>query len=99
MKTTLIALTALSVIALVSPVALANPGGGNSWFGLCTAHNNNGTGQENGNPENAPPFQQLAQHAEDEGYDTVEEFCDTVPHPGGGNPGGPPDDTPSGPPS
>lgn len=59
-------------------------------FGLCTAWGANENGRENGNAENAPPFQGLQDQAE-EADQTVEEYCADVPHPGGngnGNGGG-----------
>lgn len=53
-------------------------------FGLCTAWAASETGRENGNAGDAPPFAALQKTAEDEGYDTVEEWCaDNAPHPSG----------------
>ena len=70
---------------------VAHPGGGNggnggngNQHGLCNAWMNNTNGQENGNPENAPPFQGLQDDAAEAGQ-TVEEYCAGVPHPGDGN--------------
>lgn len=77
-----------ALLALIAPagVALADPGDfpgmpNQSLFGLCTAWQHNGNGQENGNAENAPPFVWLAEQAEAEDQ-TVEEFCGDVAHPG-----------------
>lgn len=109
MKTTIVIMSIVTAFLLAVPMVSAEPGAGqgNSWFGLCTAHNANEEGRENGNPEDAPPFERLKKEAEDAGHDSIEEFCDTVPHPGGnggpgnGGPGngGPPEGIPNGPPS
>lgn len=106
MKALIATLAVLAIVGLASTAAVAQPGGGHSWFGLCTAWKNNENGRENGNAENAQAFKWLQQEAEDQGYETVEEFCETVPHPGGGaggpggsgGQGGKPSDLPGGPP-
>lgn len=86
MKTAMILVSTLSLVA-VSFVALpvaADPGPfGPNNFGLCTAWANNENGRENGNADEAPPFQSLQQQAEDANQ-TVAEWCaENAPHPGG----------------
>lgn len=76
---------ALALTAGGMAVAVADPGPhhGNNAFGLCTAWN---AGSEQGKEKKrqAVPFVALAQQAEDDGYDTVEEWCaDNGTRPGG----------------
>lgn len=76
----LIAGAVISIAALGSSLAVADPGPhhGHNAFGLCTAYAHNG----GGNSHDAPPFQALEDEAEAAGQ-TVAEWCaDNAPHPG-----------------
>lgn len=76
---------ALALTAGGAVVAVADPGPhhGNNAYGLCTAY---GSGSDQGKEKKrqAPPFVALAEQAEEDGYDTVEEWCAQFgTHPGG----------------
>lgn len=85
MRKKLLAVLAASAMLTggTAAIAIAHPGPhhGHNDFGLCTAWENNEQGRENGNAEDAPPFQALQDEAEEQGYDSVEEFCADVGHP------------------
>ncbi len=90
MKAALIAtlmVTALTVPAAVGAVPSDGMPGA-SWYGLCTAYENNENGRENGNAGNAGPFAWLQEQA-DENDQTVSEWCaENTEHPsnnGNGN--------------
>lgn len=76
--------TALVAAALVGGVggsAVAEPGpNGHNDFGLCRAYF---SGSDNGQEKKhgAPPFAALEDAAEAQNQ-TVQEFCEAVPHPG-----------------
>lgn len=91
MRKKLLAVLAASAMLTggTAALAVADPGPhhGNNDYGLCTAWENNENGRDNGNAEDAPPFQALQEEAQKE-HDSVQEYCDDVTHPsenGNGN--------------